>query len=172
LRAAGSWLRVSGAPAAAALRGNLTKGDEMSFARYVAALIVCAGLFAAAPASAAAAYNPYTPKEVCGSAFDVIAKRAIRGGGVHLADTYLMYHAGRNCVATIKRAYVGKRSWTEAWLWRRNYGNLAEDQGNFKYYAGPVKRWANNRCVAFGGYASAPDDSPRASVTTGFGWCD
>ena len=58
----------------------------------------------------------------------MIAKRKIRGGGVHLADTYLMYHAGRNCVVTIKRAYVGRRSWTEAWLWRRNYLNLAENQ--------------------------------------------
>jgi hypothetical protein len=141
-----------------------------SFARCAAGLVACASLYAAAPASAAP--NPYTPKEVCGSAFDVIAKRAIRDGGVHLADTYLMYHAGRNCVVTIKRAYVGKRSWTEAWLWRRNYSRLAEDEGNFKYFAGPVKRWANNRCVAFGGYASAPDNSPRNSVTTGFGWCD
>jgi hypothetical protein len=141
-----------------------------SFARYVAALVACASLYAAAPA--AAAPNPYTPKEVCGSAFDVIAKRAIRDAGVHLADTYLMYHAGRNCVVTIKRAYIGRESWTEAWLWRRNYGNLAENQGNFEYFAGPVKRWANNRCVAFGGYASAPSNSPRGSVTTRFGWCD
>jgi hypothetical protein len=139
-------------------------------ARCVIALVACASLYAAAPAGAA--YNPVTPKEVCGSAFDVIAKRKIRGGGVHLADAYLMYHAGYNCVVTIKRAYVGRKSWTEAWLWRRNYGNLAEKQGNRRYFAGPVKRWANDRCVAFGGYASAPDNSPRGSVTTGFGWCD
>jgi hypothetical protein len=144
--------------------------QSLSLARYVAALVVCASLYAATPA--AAAYNPYTPKDVCGSAFDVIAKREIRGGGVHLADTYLMYHAGYNCVVTIKRAYVGRRSWTEAWLWRRNYSNLAENQGNFTHFAGPVKRWANNRCVAFGGYASAPDNSPRDSVTTRFRWCD
>ena len=141
-----------------------------SLARCAAALVVCASLYAAAPASAAP--NPYTPKEVCGSAFDVIAKRKISSGGVHLADAYLMYHAGRNCVVTIKRAYVGRRSWTEAWLWRRNYNNLAEQQGNLRYYAGPVKRWANNRCVAFGGFASAPDNDPRGSVTTRFGWCD
>ena len=121
---------------------------SLSLARWVAALVACASLYAAAPA--AAAPNPYT----------------------HLADTYLMYHAGRNCVVTIKRAFVGRRSWTEAWLWRRNYGNLAEDQGNLKYFAGPVKRWANDRCVAFGGYASAPDNDPRGSFATRFGWCD
>ena len=152
-------------------RQSKEQTTSLSFTRCVSALVVCASLYAAAPA-AAAADNPYTPKEVCGSAFDVIAKREIRGGGVHLADAYLMYHAGRNCVVTIKRAYVGRKSWTEAWLWRRNYSKLAEDQGNFEYFAGPVKRWANNRCVAFGGYASAPDNSPRGSVTTGFGWCD
>ena len=123
------------------------KTKSLPLARCVAALVMCASLYAAAPA--AAARNPYTPKEVCGSAFDVIAKREIRGGGVHLADAYLMYHAGYNCVVTIKRAYVGRRSWTEAWLWRRNYSNLAEDQGNLKYFAGPVKRWGEQqvRCV-------------------------
>jgi hypothetical protein len=151
-------------------RQSKEKPMSLPFARWLAALVVCASLYAAAPAGAA--YNPYTPKDVCGSQFDVIAKRKIRSGGVHLADTYLMYHAGNNCVVTIKRAYVGRRSWTEAWLWRRNYGNLAENQGNFKYFAGPVKRWANNRCVAFGGYASAPDNSPRDSVTTRLRWCD
>ena len=142
----------------------------MKLARCAAALVVCAGLYAATPA--AADTNPYTPKEVCGSAYDVIAKREIHGGGMHLADTYLMYNAGYNCVVTIKRAYVGRPSWTEAWLWRGNYSNLAEDEGNFEYYAGPVRRYADDRCVAFGGYASAPDNSPRGDVTTGFGWCN
>jgi len=141
----------------------------MSVARRICALALGACLLAATPAAAA---NPYTPKEVCGSNYvKVGGPREIRGGGRLLAEAYLMYYNGFNCVATIKRAYVGTQTYTEAWLWRGNYGNLAESQGNAAYYR-TVTRYADDTCVAFGGYSSGPGNTPRGSTTSGFGWCD
>jgi len=141
----------------------------MSVARRIAALAITAGLLAAAPASA---QNPYTPKEVCGSSYvKVGGPREIRGGGRLLAEAYLMYDNGFNCVAVIKRAFIGTPTYTEAWLWRGNYGNLAESQGNATHYRS-VTRYADDTCVAFGGYASGTNNTPRGSTTSGFGWCD
>ncbi len=123
----------------------------MSLARRIAVAGVAACLLGAAPA--AAAPNPYTPKEACGSNYvKVGGPREIRGGGRLLAEAYLMYNNGFNCVAVIKRAFVGTPTYTEAWLWRGNYGNLAESQGNATHYR-TVTRYADDTCVAFGGYS-------------------
>ncbi len=91
--------------------------------------------------------NPYTPKEVCGSAFSVIDQAAVTGGRV-----YLLYNSGNgnNCVVTLKSTNLGKATAVSAFLEPQG-GSRATDSGNFGYYAGPVKKSAPGTCVKWGG---------------------
>jgi hypothetical protein len=107
----------------------------------------------AAP-SAHAAKNPYTPQQVCGPNFSVIDSQLIRTPTVRLARTYLLYNAktGRNCVATMKRYRVGKPSGSVgAIIQRQGSPRMVNDEGPFKYYAGPVKVRAPGQCIRWGG---------------------
>ncbi|HEU5108440.1 MAG TPA: M23 family metallopeptidase, partial [Micromonosporaceae bacterium] len=91
--------------------------------------------------------NPYSPTEVCGSAYDVIDSHALTGGTV-----YLLYDGGtgRNCVTTIKSTSVGTASPVSAHLQVQGSTKVT-DSGSFAYYAGPVSRVAGNTCVKWGG---------------------
>lgn len=92
--------------------------------------------------------NPYTPREVCGSAYSVINSRALGTAG----RVYLLYNSnnGYNCVVTLKSRNVGSPTWTTAFLQPQG-GSRSTDSGNFSYYAGPVKRYARATCVKWGG---------------------
>ncbi|MCP2266683.1 M23 family metallopeptidase [Promicromonospora thailandica] len=92
--------------------------------------------------------NPYTPQEVCGSAFSVIDSAALGSVG----RTYLLYNAsnGNNCVVTLKSTNLGTPTAVSAFLEPQG-ASRTTDSGNFSYYAGPVKRSAPGTCVKWGG---------------------
>jgi hypothetical protein len=104
------------------------------------------------PTTADAATNPYTPREVCGSAFRIIDSQVIATPTRRLGRTYLLYNPGTgfNCVVTLKSYGVGSPSPVSAMLQRQG-GPQRMDSGSFKYYAGPRKVKAPGTCVRWGG---------------------
>jgi hypothetical protein len=91
--------------------------------------------------------NPYTPQEVCGSGYSVIDSAALTGGRV-----YLLYNSGNgyNCVVTLKSTNIGTPSSVSAFLEPQG-ASRTTDSGSYSYYAGPVRRYAANTCVRWGG---------------------
>lgn len=116
--------------------------------RRVAALVAATGALLATPVTAQAATNPYTPREVCGSAFHVIDHQNISG-----AVVYLLYNGSSNCVTTIKSTSLGRPTPTRATLLVRGGGG-GDDLGSYRYFAGPVKASAHGKCVRWGGATS------------------
>ncbi len=112
---------------------------------------LAASVAGAAP-PAAAAPNPYTPREVCGAAFRVIDSQVIRTPTQRLGRTYLLYNpaTGFNCVVTLKTFGVGTPTPVSASLQRRG-GPRRMDSGSFRYYDGPRKVRAPGTCVRWGG---------------------
>ncbi|MGQ0838714.1 M23 family metallopeptidase [Actinokineospora sp.] len=92
--------------------------------------------------------NPYTPQEVCGSAYSVIDSAALGSSGT----AYLLYNSanGNNCVTTIKAVSIGTPSSVSAFLEVQG-GTRTTDSGSFGYYAGPVAKSAAGKCVKWGG---------------------
>jgi len=126
-------------------------------ARLTSAALLATTL-TALPASASAAENGYTPEQVCGSSFG-----RVTDGTQPVTDQYgsvrgyvhLLYSArtGEYCVVTIKTSFVGRPTPTRAALVRKGFlGVTVPDEGDYKYYAGPVKMQAKGICVAFNGY--------------------
>ncbi|GHG03034.1 MULTISPECIES: hypothetical protein [Amycolatopsis] len=116
---------------------------------------------------AAAATNPYTPAEVCGSGYRVISsKPAKTDAGREYGGVYLLYKSGGyNCVVTIKWTSIGVATDTMAGLYRDSEDTSRNliDQGNFKYYA--VVRGYAPDCVMYAGWVG------DAVATSGWGWC-
>ncbi|MFG1943051.1 hypothetical protein [Nonomuraea sp. NPDC048826] len=134
--------------------------------RKAKAGLVSAVLFAASltPAPVSAGNGGPTPEQVCGSGFGRVADgthRVIDGRGVVRAHVHLLYSArtGENCVVTIKSSSVGEATWTSATLYVQTPGRIRSkifrDEGAYKYYAGPVKAYARDVCVAFTGTVSS-----------------
>lgn len=92
--------------------------------------------------------NPYNPEEVCGSGYNEVDSAALGTVG----RVYLLYNAGNgyNCVVTLKYVSVGTPSAVSAFL-EPEGSTRTTDSGSFSYYAGPVKRYAPNVCVKWGG---------------------
>ncbi|WP_156325502.1 hypothetical protein [Nonomuraea sp. SBT364] len=85
-------------------------------------------------------------------------KDALDGSTYYRSDVKLYYNArtGWNCAALVKRKGARYGEKTPMWLemynsrwaednWKNNYD---EDQGRFKYYAGPVKVYGKDICVS------------------------
>jgi eukaryotic-like serine/threonine-protein kinase len=106
-------------------------------------------------APAAAEYNPYTPREVCGSNYRIIDRERHRDDGIHLGTTFLMWNGatGRNCVVTIKYHRVGRLNYIGAAIQRRG-GPIRSDGDVYRYYAGPRRVSARGVCVKWSGYVS------------------
>jgi hypothetical protein len=119
------------------------------------------------PGSAAAVTNPYTAASAChndfGGTWVGVAdnRRDVRTpDGRKFGDVYLMWNddTKENCVATIKRVFIGTESDTSAeilvegssWKW---------DDDSYKYYAA-VKAPACNKEVRFAGEMWSPDGPP------------
>jgi hypothetical protein len=139
-------------------------------ARRVAALgmsTVAAVTLFSAPAQAAT--NPYTAASACRNDFGgswtstTDGHRSIVADGETLADVYLMYNSasGKNCVATIKRIYIGTGSGVRAELTVRGdkmysdpdeYTSPTYPMAVYKYYAA-VQASARDTCVKYEGGA-------------------
>ncbi|MET7339649.1 M23 family metallopeptidase, partial [Nonomuraea sp. NPDC005650] len=96
--------------------------------------------------------NPHTAESVCGAGYKVIDSAALGSNGT----VYLTFNSanGNNCVATIKKASLGKATATTAYLEVAGKAR-ATDTGNFEYYAGPVRAAAAKKCVKWGGKAGS-----------------
>lgn len=139
-----------------------------------------------APGAASAKPNPYTAAGVCGGGFAPIDRHPLvdSNNGILLAEVVLSYNGatGQNCVVTLKRHRVGLVSKYHDNLMAEVYtrpltvpSNLDHDQGNFKYFAGPVYVNARGKCVRWGGQADlwAPANwVPRGDLHSAFrsGW--
>jgi hypothetical protein len=116
----------------------------------------------ALPATASAKRNPYTAEQVCGAGFYKIDRHKLYSGSrytTHVATTFLLYNAasGRNCAVTMKRRFIGTPTTTVVSLKVKGKKRpWVFDQGQYKYYAGPVYRSAAGRCVRWGATVSTP----------------
>lgn len=94
--------------------------------------------------------NPYSAKQACGSSYTTrVHTRDLSGK----ARMYLLYSptTGKNCAVTIKTTKIGALSSTEAWLIKQGDSEWQKQVGQFKYYAGPVYRYAPSSCVQYAG---------------------
>ncbi|KAB2385924.1 NHL repeat-containing protein [Actinomadura montaniterrae] len=111
-------------------------------------------------------HNPYTPQQVCnaasGGGYKVQRSTAFSGGRV-----YLLYSAGtkKNCAVTMKTTKIGTGTSVKVRLEEKSGGEVGQDSGTFKYYAGPVYVTAPGVCVRYSGGASG------VSVSAGWGNC-
>lgn len=145
------------------------------FPTAVVAVALSTGLGLIGAPAASAATNPYTPTEVCGAGYRVIASMPVdatrKWGGV-----YLLYKTGGyNCVATIKWSFIGTATDTMAGLYQNSEspdGNHV-DVGNYKYYA--VAKGYTPGCVSYSGWISNGPEPSSTNVTavanSGWGWC-
>ncbi|MEW9553763.1 hypothetical protein [Nonomuraea sp. NPDC050783] len=110
---------------------------SLGLAAALAASVTMSG-----PAAAAS-----TPIEACGGgSYHVIDSHAYGSSAV----TYLLYNGSSNCVVTWKTGAAGNSTYVRAVLWV--YGSPGQvNDGNFRYYAGPVKASAAGKCVKWGG---------------------
>lgn len=92
--------------------------------------------------------NPYTAKQVCGSGYSIVDSHALGKSGT----VYLLYNSGnkKNCVTTLKKTSLGKKSPASAFLQVKGSKRVT-DSGSFNYYAGPVSKAAAKTCVQWGG---------------------
>ncbi|MEV7806447.1 hypothetical protein AB0O28_26220 [Microbispora sp. NPDC088329] len=133
-----------------------------SASTVVAAAALAVGGLVANPAYAISA--GYSPEGVCGSGFGRVSdgSRAVKtSSGRVFGHVYLLYNRStkQNCVVTIKSAYVGTATRTSATLETQTRRHRDEpvrtarktDSRKYKYYAGPVKLYAENLCVKYSG---------------------
>ncbi|GID94045.1 CHAP domain-containing protein [Amorphoplanes digitatis] len=90
------------------------------------------------------AANPYTAAGLCGAGYSVIDSHDLGS-----ATIYLLYGAGRNCVATLVDRGDGAVG-LNATLSVQD-GSRVSDPGLYQWYAGPVRLAAAGSCVRWGG---------------------
>lgn len=119
-------------------------------------------------AGGTSATNPYTPRQVCGSAFQVIDSAPLRSSdGVLAGRVFLLFNSvtGKNCTVTLKAVQFGVGSPASAYLEVQGAAR-STDSGSFSYYAGPVKASAAGVCVKWGGsVGTVTYDSPFEHCT-------
>ncbi|WP_043632174.1 hypothetical protein [Nonomuraea candida] len=127
-----------------------------------AAVVTVLGAVLAAPALPASAA---TPESVCGSGYRIIDRMTDSPWGTY----YLLYNGsnGHNCVVAMKDRGAGTATFTEARLQVSGSSTIHRDNGQYKHYAGPVRAYANNRCVQWGGRFS---DYTGQTFQTLSGW--
>ncbi|MBB5135162.1 hypothetical protein HNP84_004898 [Thermocatellispora tengchongensis] len=120
----------------------------------VAVAVALAGGLALTPAGAVSAAVGYTPEGICGAGFSRVSdgSRAVKAGRDVYGRIYLLYNrrTGYNCVTLIKSAFTRTKTWTSATLSVQG-GRTETDEGQFKYYAGPVRLPARDACVKYWG---------------------
>ncbi|MGW4461630.1 hypothetical protein [Micromonospora sp. NBC_01796] len=108
-----------------------------------AIMLVAASLSIAAPAQAAE-----SPVALCGSDYYVLDSHGVSGATVYVLAS--RGGAAYNCVVTIKTANRGKATWVAASIGTPD-GRSGIDEGNFLYYAGPIRISAPSQCIQWGG---------------------
>lgn len=104
------------------------------------AALAMAGAVLATPTSASdVGVAVYTPEGLCGSGYTRAGSHGLSGATIQLMKA----SSNRKCVVTIKTASVGTATYTAAYL------GSGIDDGDYRYYAGPVKQQV--RCAYWGG---------------------
>ncbi|WP_156325207.1 hypothetical protein [Nonomuraea sp. SBT364] len=127
-----------------------------------AAMVTALGAVFAAPALPASAASP---ESVCGSGYRIIDRMTDSPWGTY----YLLYNGsnGHNCVVAMKDRGAGSSTFTEARIQVAGSSTIHRDSGQYKSYAGPVRVYANNKCVQWGGRFS---DYTGQTFQTLSGW--
>jgi len=95
--------------------------------------------------------NPYLPTKLCGSGFRTIDSAPLRAGATLLGRVYLQTDdAGTMCVVTLKAAEFKEETSASAYL-QPEVGDRSIDDGNYKFYAGPVQDSTVGECIRWGG---------------------
>lgn len=141
----------------------------------LAGILALATTLIAVP-QAQAASNPYTPEGACGSGYRRVSPDAtltLSYGSQVWGHTYLLYSATtkKNCVVTLKQAYVGVDSYTVAHI-QVEGSNMVGDNDYYSYYAGPYYVYAPGKCVRIHGVVWDSALSRAASAYGPYGWCD
>lgn len=126
------------------------------------AVVTALGAILVAPALPASAA---TPEGICGSGYRVIDRMTDSPWGTY----YLLYNGnnGYNCVVAMKDRGAGSSTFTEARIQVAGSSTVHRDNGQFQYYAGPVRAYADNKCVQWGGRFS---DYTGQTFQTLSGW--
>ncbi|GLW96545.1 hypothetical protein Misp02_06320 [Microtetraspora sp. NBRC 16547] len=134
-----------------------------AFRAYVRAAVVTA--LAAALVTPALPASAATPESICGSGYRIIDRMTSSPWGTY----YLLYNNsnGHNCVVAIKDRGAGTATFTEARIQVQGSSTIYRDGNQYKIYAGPVRVYANNKCVQWGGRFS---DSAGQTFQTLSGW--
>ncbi|RDI49054.1 hypothetical protein [Nocardia mexicana] len=127
---------------------------------------VATGMGALGIAAAATVFLPATAsaasydKDMCGAGYEVIDKHELTGGTI-----FLTYNGEQNCVVTV-RDHQGDRMPMGAGVQVFDgKANPAENQnGDFTWYAGPVRIQAKGLCVDWGGYIGENNGWKATSV--------
>ena len=138
----------------------------------VAVVALLATVSFASPAAAAA--NPHTYRELCGSGYNLVTNGVIdlkTTAGALYGQMYVTWNgsAQMNCVVVIKRSFVGTRSETGVSITRPN-SEGGWDAGNFEYYAGPLYEDAAGQCITVTGWVWNTAHTAQAKKTQ-TGWC-
>jgi surface antigen len=127
------------------------------FAAIVLVALAAGTTLGAAPSQAGS--QPYSAERVCGAGYKQIDRVSLGSAGT----TYLLYNAGNanNCVVTLKATSIGTATSAGAYLQVAGQAKATVNSGQFKYYAGPVRAPAANKCVKWGGWhGTARRDMP------------
>jgi hypothetical protein len=119
-----------------------------------AAIAITANVMVASPASAA-----YGCTGSLVGSWALPLKDRLDGKTYYRSDVKLYYDAGTgwNCAALVKRPGLPRygdntplfiEMYNERWAEDNYKNNYDQDQGNFKYYAGPIKVYGKNMCVS------------------------
>lgn len=87
--------------------------------------------------------------KVCGGG-KLVDYATLQSRGRTIGRVFLVYKGGYNCVVTSKYTDRNRKTAASAYLQVRGSA-MAVNRGSFKYYAGPVKRYARGHCVKWGG---------------------
>jgi N-acetyl-anhydromuramyl-L-alanine amidase AmpD len=92
--------------------------------------------------------NPYTAQKVCGSGYKMVDSAALGSAGT----VYLLYNTANdnNCVATMKATSLGTATAATAYLEVQGKKRVTQS-GNVTHYAGPIRAYALDKCVKWGG---------------------
>ncbi|MFD7717019.1 serine/threonine protein kinase [Streptomyces sp. NPDC059814] len=147
-----------------------------SVGRLIAVFVAVFGLAVMGTGPAQAATPDGAAQSACGSGY-YIQRKATIGWGASVT-AYLLYNSSshNNCAVTVKHSDMGWVYGTATGLGagiQAEGGSMKKDQGNYKYYAGPVYLNAPGKCVRFWAYFEEYGAGPSHDIlyTSPYGNC-
>lgn len=141
--------------------------SKLTASAVVASLATGGLLLSAAPSYASTTYNG-----ACGSGYVEIDSMSANVTGFQAGTIFLTYNAsnGYNCVET-QTATPGTSAELIAMIELSGTNTTwNEDEGTYKYYAGPRYVHAPDSCIDWGGAAAAADWGPIADLPVNIDW--